>query len=278
MKSNIINCLLDYQREYLSILKSGLENQVRPLSALIDAKLFFETFLNIEKIFSVTEFIRNATNESLLLTNDIYNSVVTVTNEYVNLLVDTYEFYLRGYAQSLASTEKKEFVQALSLVSQDASGDFDLIQFIDLPIKNLTKIYCAFVSLLEITPASESDDHDRLSNICARIKQLIGPSSDDSLSTNAFDVIGLDESSSFQSSQYFLDSSTERRVSLVSIQITPKDLKYTKSSSQSSQRSLRIKKQKSLGRNYVKLQKKLSNPKILPTDFTDFDGNKYYFL
>ena len=117
MKSNIINCLMDYQIEYLSILKSGLENQIRPLSALIESKLFFETFSNIEKIYSVTEFIRNAISESMLLTNDMYNSVVTVTNEYVNLMVNTYEFYLRGYAQSLVSTEKKEFVEAMSFVN-----------------------------------------------------------------------------------------------------------------------------------------------------------------
>jgi len=280
MKSNIINCLLEYQIEYLSILKSGLENQIRPMSALIDSKLFFETFLNIEKIYTITEFIRNAINDSMLMTNDVYNSVVTVTNEYVNLLVNTYEFYLKGYAQSLVSTEKKEFVEALSLVNQD----FDLIQFIDLPIKNITKIYCAFMSLLEITPISESDDHERLNNICNKIKHLIGPSSDESLSTNIFNMSSADQSSSFESSNFLLDN---RNTTETNIALTPKDLKYNcakscaSSSSSSSAKSLRLKKlnkPKTQGRNYTKLQKKKSHPKILPTDFTDFNGNKYYFL
>ena len=283
MKSNIVNCLLEYQLEYLSILKHGLESQIRPLSALIDSKLFFETFLNIEKIYSFTEFIRNAINESMLLTNDLYSSVVSVTHEYITILVNTYEFYLRGYAQSLASTEKAEFVQASQMVGQD---DFDLIQFIDLPVKNITKIYCAFMSLLEITPASESDDHERLNSICNRLKQLVGPSSDASLSTNHFNL------TSFESTNFLFENTMDNKNSFESqIELTPKDLKYdynlkmarrsapssssSMSSSASSSRSVRQKKQRVAN---VKLQKKLSNPKILPTDFTDFDGNKYYFI
>ena len=265
MKLNIINCLLEYQIDYLSILKSGLENQVRPMSALIDSKLFFETFLNIEKIYTITEFIRTAINDSLLLTNDIYTSVVTITNEYVSLLVNTYEFYLKGYAQSLVSTEKREFVEALSLVNQD----FDLIQFIDLPIKNITKIYCAFMSLLEITPVSESDDHERLNSICDKLKSLIGPSSDESISTNVF-----------ESSNFLEIDNTNSKTPL-----TPKDLKYncakscaSSTSTNSSVQTNCIKKQKTLDTNYLKIQKKKSIPNVLPTDFTDFNGNKYYFL
>ena len=279
MKINIINCLLEYQIEYLSILKSGLENQIRPMSALIDSKLFFETFLNIEKIYTITEFIRNAINDSMLLTNDIYQSVVTVTNEYITLLVNTYEFYLKGYAQSLVSTEKKEFVEALSLVNQD----FDLIQFIDLPIKNITKIYCAFMSLLEITPVSESDDHERLNVICNKLKQLIGPSSDESLSTNIFNMTSanFNRSSTFESSKFLEIDNTNSKNS--DIALTPNNLKYNcaksyTSVSSSSSTTMRLKKQKLSGRHYMKLQKKKSTQNILPTDFTDFNGNKYYFL
>lgn len=274
MKLNIINCLLEYQIDYLSILKSGLENQVRPMSALIDTKLFFETFLNIEKIYTITEFIRTAINDSLLLTNDIYTSVVTITNEYVSLLVNTYEFYLKGYAQSLVSTEKREFIEALSLVNQD----FDLIQFIDLPIKNITKIYCAFMSLLEITPVSESDDHERLNSICNKLKSLIGPSSDESISTNVFNITNA--TSSFESSNFLEIDNTNSKTPL-----TPKDLKYncakscaSSTSTNSSVQTQHIKKQRTLEANYLKIQKKKSMPNVLPTDFTDFNGNKYYFL
>ena len=86
MKANVIQCLLEYQDEFLQTLKTGLESYVRPLSAIMDTDLYLGIFLNIEKIFTLAEFIRNTINQSMLLTQDVYDSYLSVIHEYVSYI------------------------------------------------------------------------------------------------------------------------------------------------------------------------------------------------
>ena len=235
MKSNIVQCLLDYQIEYLEILKYGLENVIRPLSALMNSNLFGEIFQNIEKIYAMGVFIKNSINDSYYLTQDLFTSTLAVISEYIAIIVDTYEIYLKGYAKSESAINDVEFNELMcGLNDTDLLRDFDLEQFIDLPIKNVTKLYCAFMSLQDITSMSEQHDYERISVICNQIKTLIGPSSDVSLSS---DVI---ESENELCKQIF---------------------------SSGSEQSVRSKQSKTSGKSVV-----------LPKDFVDETGKKYYFV
>lgn len=85
-KRHVVLCFLQYQFEYLEQLQLYIENFVRPLRVLMEEANFFQLFQNIEKIFSMTEFIKNAINDSMSLTLDIYKSTVHVIYEYVRLL------------------------------------------------------------------------------------------------------------------------------------------------------------------------------------------------
>ena len=128
----MIQHLLDYQVEYINVLKTNIENHVRPLSAVMSGKLYFEIFQNIEKIYTTTKFVRNSINESMELTNDLYSSTITVINEYIQIIVHTYEFYLKGYAQSSSSISDKEFVDLLEILKKsNFMNGFDLSEFID---------------------------------------------------------------------------------------------------------------------------------------------------
>jgi hypothetical protein len=70
----------------------------------------------------------------MLLTADIYASTLTVIHEYIQVIVNTYDFYLKGYAQSSFSITDKEFIDLLRLLSKsNFMNGFDLSEFIDLP-------------------------------------------------------------------------------------------------------------------------------------------------
>lgn len=271
MKSNVINCLLDYQIEYLRILKAGLESHVRPLSAVMESQTFFQIFMNIEKIHAITEFIRNSINESYTLTMDTYQSTVTIIHEYISLFISTYETYLSGYPVASACVKKSEFVDLYNMISSMEDG-FDLADFIELPVNNIKKIFCAFNSLLEMTPISESDDYDRLSTICNQLKSLIQPNMDIS-------VISGKNGNEFESDFLFENTIDNTSNSVLSAEakackLTPKDLKYDSRKSNSTKSSLSANKRRAVRKS----ARKTAHKNCLPNDFTDMDGNKYYFI
>lgn len=250
IKLDVIQHLLDYQIEYVNILKLGLERHIRPLSALMSGKLYFEIFQNIEKIFTTTEFIRNSINESLLVTMDLYASTLTVIHEYIQVIANIYDFYLKGYAQAAFSITDKEFSDLLQVLNKTSlMSEFNLSEFIDLPIKNIAKIYCTFMSLLEMTPSSEEHDFERLTQICQLIKQLIEPSLNSSL-CDSFDL--RDDMSN-------LNSILENNLFKKKTQHVKSQLRTTKQRKHVHHRSSRI-----------------QSPSLL--DYTDLDGNKYYFV
>lgn len=245
VKLDAIQHLLDYQIEFLQIIKSGLENHIRPLSAVMSPKLYFEIFQNIEKIYTTTEFVRNSINESMLLTCDLFTSTITVISEYINTIVSTYEFYLKGYAQSASSISDREFTDLLKVLNKsNFMSGFNLVEFIDLPIKNIAKIYCTFMSLLEMTPNGEEHEFERLNKICQQIKLLIEPSINESFETE----------------------STDLKEELLNFNSILENNLFKKKSKSTKQRRNRHRVVKT---NY-------SSP--IPNDFTDLDGKKYYFV
>jgi len=251
----VIQHLLDYQVEYINVLKTNLENHVRPLSAVMSGKLYFEIFQNIEKIYTTTKFVRNSINESMELTNDLYSSTITVINEYIQIIVNTYEFYLKGYAQSSSSISDKEFVDLLEILKKsNFMNGFDLSEFIDLPIKNISKIYCTFMSLLEMTTIQEEHDYERLTNICTQIKKLIEPRINHSLEES---VSLQNDISSFNS---ILDNNLFKKKSNDTL-----NLQQTKNNN-------RIRNKK------LKVRRTIRSPTTIPNDFTGLDGTKYYFV
>jgi hypothetical protein len=196
MESDIIKCLLDYQIEFSALLNQQLQSHIRPLSMLMDSKLFYEIFQNIEKIFAITEFIINAINESIFLNQDVFTSVLNVVSEYIPMIVQTYETYLKGYAHAEDCSKNSEFAAIFDEFAElHFMKNFDLLEFIDLPIKNITKFYCAFMSLQDITPASEQHDFERINYICGQLKFLIGPSSDTSLDLDDLESVCTSKSS-----------------------------------------------------------------------------------
>lgn len=54
------------------------------------------------------------------------------------------------------------------------SSQFDPLHLIKLPVENITKIYCAFSSLLEMTtPLVDQDDYEKLNTVCARLNSIL---------------------------------------------------------------------------------------------------------
>jgi hypothetical protein len=121
---NQIKHLLDYQFEVVTKLTYGLENFVRPMTVIINGKLYHKLVQNMEKIVAITEFVRNQIVDSIKLTTDVYTSTLSVLNEYVSfspvepkfkptgfyfrnssffqvkIVRDSYEIFLAGYQQS----------------------------------------------------------------------------------------------------------------------------------------------------------------------------------
>lgn len=196
MKLDIVQCLLDYQVEFSAMLSQKLKSHIRPLSLLMDTKLFYEIFQNIEKINAITDFIKNSITESIYLNQDVCTSVLSVISEYIPMIIQTYETYLRGYAHAEECLKISEFTAIFEEYSElHFMKDFDLLEFIDLPIKNITKMYCAFMSLQDITPASEQHDSERINLISSQLKSLIGPSSDTSLDLEDLESVCTKKSS-----------------------------------------------------------------------------------
>lgn len=196
MKLDIVQCLLDYQVEFSGMLSQQLRSHIRPLSLLMDTKLFYKIFQNIEKINAVTDFIKNSINESIYLNQDVCTSVLAVISEYIPMIIQTYETYLRGYAHAEECLKNSEFTAIFEEYPElHFMKDFDLLEFVDLPIKNITKMYCAFMSLQDITPASEQHDFERINLISSQLKSLIGPSSDTSLGLEDLESVCTKKSS-----------------------------------------------------------------------------------
>ena len=276
MKTDAVQYLLDYQVKYIDLLKTGLENYIRPLSALMESSLFFETFQNIEKIFAMSEFIRHSINDSMQLTMDIYTSTITVIHEFISVICSTYETYLKGYAQSetlINDVQFNEYFQTLN--NNDFLNEFDLAEFIDLPIKNLTKIYCAFMSLLEMTPSSQLHDYERICSVCRQIKSLIGPSSDMSLGSE-LNAVQIDMQSDYIDMDSILNENSIKKNQF----LTSKDLRYNYESSMSDKSSIQMAKKVYKKRSSKKSNRSSVSSKrlSLPKDYTDKDGNKYYFI
>jgi len=267
MKTNLIQCLLDYQIEFIEYLKNGLECFVRPLSYMLDSDQFCQIFQNIEKIYSMTEFVRASINDSLKLTSNIYESTVSVIHEYISLITSTYETYAQGFESACQRLECVQHYDKLlkSFVNKKSSKkqfQFKLNEFIKLPMKNMKKIHSAFQSILDMTNSTDLSDYERLNTICNEFRA----------------IVEIDKQDSFD----------------LTSEINPKDLQYkvdqqnpqpstgfTRSSSTTStscrsnastRRRIRVMKSKALKNN-------LANKKNrLPNDYTDKDGNKHYFI
>jgi hypothetical protein len=124
------------------------------------------------------------------LSTDLYQSTVAVINDYITLIKAAYEIYLQGYSQSSMYLKTPKVAEIIEMFKKNNNcADFDVFEFIDLPLNNLTKIYCSFNSLMELTSASECGEYEKLSKICSSIKQLLIP------------INCLDESQSSGSSQ-----------------------------------------------------------------------------
>lgn len=171
LELNIINLILTHQDEYLNLLNYGLENYIRPLSALIDTQLYFDIFQNIEKIFSTSNYLRNSIIQSYQITNDIYESTVLVLQENIGIIKSIYETYLNGYEKSCACIKNAKIQEFISLLNQKTNCNFDLATFISLPLSNLNQLIQSFDSLLEIKVLND-DTNEFLANICENLNEL----------------------------------------------------------------------------------------------------------
>jgi hypothetical protein len=81
---NLIKYLLDYETLYIDSIQNGLENYIRPLMAIMNNKLYFQIFQNIEKIYSMSQFIRNKIMEYVELSGDFVQSTIDVIYEFVS--------------------------------------------------------------------------------------------------------------------------------------------------------------------------------------------------
>ncbi len=84
IKHKQIKSLLDNQTSFIDQINYGLENFIRPMSIIINAKLYGKLVQNFEKINAITAFIRNQIADSIKLTSDMYSSTINVLNEYVS--------------------------------------------------------------------------------------------------------------------------------------------------------------------------------------------------
>lgn len=169
MKENVVKCLLKYQTDFVATLRNGIEMNVRPLSAFMKPQVFYKIFQNIEKIYSVSEFVRNSINDSVTsLHTDVYNSTLNVFYENIHLIHSTYELYLRGYERAidcLNETINDELVN-------ETYSDYNLFDLVELPTLNISKLYDAFTSLLDMTSSSDVHDYERLQKIVGLLGQL----------------------------------------------------------------------------------------------------------
>lgn len=247
MKRNVIQCLLQYQLDYLRTLQTSIESYVRPMGVLMDERQYFGIFQNVEKICAMTEFVRNTINDSMMLTLDIYKSTVTTMYEYISMIVNTYETYVQGYEQALNELDTLDMNTLIK--SNDRLNKFNAAEFIHMPIVNITKIYCAFSSLLEMTPMSDMDDYEQLNTVCVQLKSLIG---DFACDLNMIELFN---------NEMFTAPNDEETYE----EIYEKPTRPTRSK---------------LHRRQIKTKttKSPSKQSPFPVDFTDFDGNKHYFL
>ncbi len=181
MKANIVQSLLNYQDEFICRLKHGLES-IRPLSVLMDTQLFYDIFQNIEKIHAISVFVQKAITDAIYLNQNIFASTVSVYSDYLKMLVSTFETYLNGYARAEACLNNPEFTEIYAELSElEFLRGFDLLEFIDMPIKNVTKIFCTFMSLHEIMSVVDQGDYEVITSICNQLKMLVGTNCSDSL-------------------------------------------------------------------------------------------------
>jgi hypothetical protein len=86
-KLDLIKYLLDHEIIYINSIQNGLENFIRPLMAVIDNKLYFQIFQNIEKINSMSKFIQSKIIESYNINGDFVESTIDVIYEYVSIFL-----------------------------------------------------------------------------------------------------------------------------------------------------------------------------------------------
>lgn len=237
----------------------------------------------------------------------------------ISIIISTYEIYLKGYAQSISLLENDKFVSLIMSMNNDnsivecESNEFSIVKFIEAPVQNLTKIYCAFMSLLEMTPITESHDYERINTVCYSIKQLVGPSSNASLvctdyynelnhelqvqvsssstksnkkqqhTTLSLESIEMSDELSLSEPKKFVTSTVTREANKKMSQ--RKSTKISSSSSGHSSSSYSIKKlNRKLHRHQQcnqqnnKFSNKQINAQNLPNDFVSQDGKKYYFI
>lgn len=202
---------------------------------------------------------------------------------------------MKGYAQSISLLENDKFVDLImSMNDSIASNEFSIVKFVESPVQNLTKIYCAFMSLLEMTPITESHDYERINAICYSIKQLVGPSSNASLvCTDYYNELNQAKSIKSQQRTLSLESIVSDELSLsgepkkfvtstVTREANKKQIRQRKSSKMSSSSSGHSSSSYSIKKLNRKLhrhqQNKISNKLNLPNDFVSQDGKKYYFI
>ncbi len=181
MKAKIIQSFLDYQNEFIVNLKKGLES-IRPLSVLMDTQLFYGIFQNIEKIHAISVFVQKEIKDAIFLNQNISASTVSVYCDYLKMLVSTYETYLSGYARAEACLRNPEYLEIYSELSElEFLRGFDLMEFIDLPIKNISKIFCTFMSLQDVITVNDCGEYEIVNTICDKLKVLVSTNCSDSL-------------------------------------------------------------------------------------------------
>ena len=84
-KLNLIKYLLDHEIIYVNSMQNGLENFIRPLMAVMENRLYFQIFQNIEKINSISKFIQSKIIELYEMNGDFVESTIDVIYEFVSL-------------------------------------------------------------------------------------------------------------------------------------------------------------------------------------------------
>lgn len=161
--------------------------------------------------------------------------------------MNTYDLYVRGFAAALELLDDQDFVDELV----NLSPEFDPITLIKLPIENITKIYCAFGSLLDMTPLADQDDYEKLNALCTHLKNLLSIYIDDVECDLAVDSSRVEEMDAHE------DYDEIREVTVVKHDLPAR---------------------KSVDKRLNKPSTSSTKPATLPNDYTDYDGYKHYFI
>jgi hypothetical protein len=131
-----------------------------------------------------------------------------------------------------------------------------------MPIDHITKLYAAFSSLLDMTQLVDQDDYDKLNTICAHLKNL--------LSIEVFENANEEEDDELEIVQVECDEESTTSSANASYSALTDDLVDESNNDE-------VKEVTVIKHDRCIVDKRRLTT-ALPSDYTDYDGYKHYFV